>query len=140
MFEAARTRSDRTSQVSIRLMERADISFAVRLHTEVLHPGFFVRLGPRFLSAYYSTYLTSPAAIALIGEHQGEPVGFLVGVMDRDSHYRHVIRSERVDLGIALLTALATRPSLVSQFARTRLLRYVRGVRRHARPKWSCPG
>ena len=90
-------------------MQRADIAFAVQLHTEALHPGFFVRLGPRFLTAYYRTYLASPSAVSLVAEQRGERVGFLVGIVDRDSHYRHVIRNERLGLGLALLASLAAR-------------------------------
>lgn len=134
------------SPVDVRPMQRADIAFAVQLHTEALHPGFFVRLGPRFLTAYYRTYLASPSAIALVAEQRGERVGFLVGIVDRDSHYRHVIRNERLGLGFALLASLAARPALVSRFIRTRLVRYARGIRRHQRsisisqPRLGCPG
>ena len=121
------------NRAETRLMELTDVPFAVDLHRTVLPRGFFVDLGPRFLSAYYRSYLTSPAAIGLVAVIDGQRAGYLVGTIDRDAHYRHVVRSDRWRLAILGAMSLIVRPHLAVRFARTRLTRYVRGVRRFAR-------
>lgn len=126
--------NDVASEPVIRLMELADIDFAVRLHGDCLPTGFFVQLGRRFLAAYYRSYLTSPAAIGLVAEQRGKPVGFLVGTVDRDVHHRHVARAERLRLAVRGATALAVRPRLATRFIQTRLVRYLRGLRRMSAP------
>ncbi len=114
----------------VRVMELDDVSFAVRLHREVLPHGFFVELGPRFLAEYYRSYLTSPAAIALVAVADANPVGFAVGTVDRDAHYRHVVRSDRVRLAAFGVVGLVVHPRQAVRFVRTRAGRYLRGIHR----------
>lgn len=116
--------------VSLRAMELADVPTAVRLHRANLPVGFFVELGERFLSRYYRTFLTSPAAVALVAQVEGEVVGFLVGSTDEDAHYRHTLDLSRWGLARAGVTALLTRPELTARFLRTRARRYLNGIRR----------
>jgi ribosomal protein S18 acetylase RimI-like enzyme len=111
-------------------MELRDIPAVVRLHRTDLSQGFFVELGDKFLSRYYRTFLTSPAAVALIAEIGGERAGFLVGCTDAAVHHRHVIRLERWRLARAGATSLLLRPSLTAKFMRTRAQRYTRGIKR----------
>ena len=121
-----------SSPVALRPMEFSDVDRAVALHLSYLPAGFFVQLGPRFLSAYYRSYLTSPAAISVVATVDEVTVGFLVGTIDRQAHYRHVARHGRRRLAAVGATALVTNPALLVQFLRTRSARYARGLLRFA--------
>lgn len=123
-----------TPVVSVRVMELRDVPAVARLHTRNLPAGFFVELGDRFLERYYRTFLTSPAAVALIAEVQDRPAGFLVGSLDEEVHHYHMLRLERWRLARAGMFSLMFRPELTLRFIRTRARRYVRGVRRSGAP------
>ena len=56
-----------SSTVALRPMELSDVDRAVALHMCHLPAGFFVQLGPRFLAAYYRSYLSSRH---LLGRHR----------------------------------------------------------------------
>ncbi|MGW0197164.1 GNAT family N-acetyltransferase [Nonomuraea sp. NPDC003201] len=114
---------------SLRVMELRDVPFAVRLHQDHLSQGFFVELGEKFLRRYYRTFLTSPAAVALVAEVDHQPAGFLVGCTDADVHRRHVARLERWRLARAGAASLLVRPELAGKFIRTRAQRYTRSLR-----------
>ena len=119
-----------TPVVSLRVMELRDVPLAVRLHRLNLPAGFFVELGDRFLERYYRTFLTSPAAVALVAEVDGRPAGFLVGSMDEAVHHDHMLQLERWRLARAGMMSLLVRPELTVRFVRTRARRYIRGIRR----------
>ncbi|MFI6532043.1 GNAT family N-acetyltransferase [Nonomuraea sp. NPDC050547] len=110
-------------------MELRDVPDIVRLHRADLSQGFFVELGERFLTRYYRTFLTSPAAVALIAELGDELAGFLVGCTDVRVHRRHVVKLERWRLARAGAASLLLRPDLTARFVRTRAQRYARGIR-----------
>ncbi|MCK9872366.1 GNAT family N-acetyltransferase [Nocardiopsis dassonvillei] len=119
-----------TPVVSVRVMELRDVPVAVRLHRLNLPTGFFVELGDHFLERYYRTFLTSPAAVALIAEVDGSPAGFLVGSLDEVVHHHHMLQLERWRLARAGMMSLLVRPELTVRFVRTRARRYARGIRR----------
>lgn len=108
-----------------------DLLFVSSLHEATLHPGFFVRLGRKFLAEYHRTFLTSPHAIALIAERDERPVGFVVGTLDRGRHRRHLLHADRTRLAMAFGRGLVANPLLIAWFLRTRMLRYLRGSRQH---------
>lgn len=116
-------------KATTRPMELADLESVAKQHLAQLPAGFFGSLGERFLVAYYRTYLTSPVAVALIVEVDGQPVGYLVGTVDEASHRQHVIRLERTRLAITGLWCMAMRPQIVPRFVRTRLRKYGRAIR-----------
>ena len=132
--------SSPTPPVSLRAMELADVPTAVRLHRTNLPTGFFVELGDRFLRRYYRTFLTSPAAVALVAEVEGTMVGFLVGSTDEVAHHRHTIDLSRWGLARVGATALLARPELTAHFMRTRARRYLRGIRRRTAPTTAAEG
>ncbi|MFC4467333.1 GNAT family N-acetyltransferase [Streptomyces xiangluensis] len=111
---------------AVRPMEPEDLPFVVTEHRTHFPDGFFARLGPRFLTAYTGTYLTSPHARAYIAETDGLPVGFLVGVTDPAAHRHHVIHTHGRGLALRACAALLVRPGLALHFTRTRLARYAR--------------
>lgn len=118
----------------LRVMGLHDVPEVVRLHRANLAQGFFVELGEKFLSRYYRTYLTSPAAAALVAEVDGELAGFLVGSIDTDLHRRHVVSLERWRLARAGAASLLRRPDLTAKFVRTRAQRYAHHLRSPADP------
>jgi GNAT superfamily N-acetyltransferase len=105
-------------------MEPEDLPFVVAEHRAHFPDGFFARLGPRYLTAYTRTYLTSPYARAYIAEIGRTPVGFLVGVIDPARHREHVVGTHGRRLALRAALALCVRPLLALHFARTRLGRY----------------
>ncbi|MGW0197174.1 GNAT family N-acetyltransferase [Nonomuraea sp. NPDC003201] len=119
----------RALTVSLRVMELRDVAAAVRLHRAHLAEGFFVQLGDRFLRRYYLTYLTSPAAVAMVAEVNRRMAGFLLGCTDVDIHRHHVARMERWRIARAGAAALLVRPELTGRFIRTRAQRPARRLR-----------
>lgn len=115
----------------VRPLQRDDLPFCAQLHLDALPHGFFARLGPRFLRAYYASFLESPHAVALLAAVRGHPAGFLVGIVDPPLHRRWVLRHRGGWLAVLGATALAIRPSVAIQFLRTRVARYIRTWRRH---------
>ncbi|MFP8963238.1 GNAT family N-acetyltransferase [Streptomyces nanhaiensis] len=107
-------------------MEPEDLPFVVGEHRRHFPDGFFARLGPRFLTSYTATYLTSPHARAYVAEAEGLPAGFLVGVTDPAAHRSWLVRTHGRRLALRACTALVTRPGLLLHFLRTRLGRYSR--------------
>ncbi|GAA3500930.1 hypothetical protein GCM10019016_080370 [Streptomyces prasinosporus] len=107
-------------------MDPEDLPFVVAEHLRHFPDSFFARLGPRFLTAYDRTYLTSPDARAYVAEMGGQPVGFLIGGIDPAAHRRHVLRDYGRGLLLRALGSLCLRPRLALHFLRTRLVRYGR--------------
>lgn len=119
--------------VVVRAMESRDLCFAAALHEQSLRHGLFPALGRRFLVRYLGTYLRSDASVALVAELAGSPAGFLVGVLDESTHYRHVLQRHGTKLAASGLVALMTRPRVAWRFLQTRAYRYVLGIGRLAR-------
>lgn len=116
-----------------RPLQPVDLPFAAALHAAALPHGFFARLGSPFLRVYYTGYLRSPYAVALVAERHGdvrEPLGVLVGTLDTAAHNRWVLRHHGLRLALAGAVALLTRPRELRLFLRTRVGRYLRAVAR----------
>lgn len=119
--------------VMVRPMTAKDVAFAARLHQEALPHGFFGRLGARYLSAYYASFVASPHAVALIAEASDGPAGALVGTVANSAHYSWVLRNHGARLAVRGALALLARPSELAFFARTRVGRYLRKAARLGR-------
>ena len=119
--------------IAIRQMAHTDLRFAAGLHLAALPHGLFPRLGERFLSAYLATFIDGRDAVAFVSTQHGRPTGFLVGVLDEPSHYRWVVRRRAPRLAAVGFAAILRRPGIAIHFARTRLLRYARGLVRLGR-------
>lgn len=124
--EATMTPTAASTPSNVRRMESGDLDFIVREHQERFPDGFFVRLGPRFLTEYYRSFLTGPHARGCVAELAGERVGFLVGVLDPTAHRSHVIKRHGRALTVVASTALMLSPALAWHFLRTRARRYIR--------------
>ncbi|MFB9966425.1 GNAT family N-acetyltransferase [Sinosporangium siamense] len=114
---------------TLRVMELRDVPAVIRLHQDHLAQGFFVELGETFLRRYYRTFLTSPAAVALVAEVGGQLAGFLVGCTDAEVHRRHVAHLEGWRLARAGAASLLLHPVLAGKFVRTRAQRYAQRLR-----------
>ncbi|MEV7284805.1 GNAT family N-acetyltransferase [Streptomyces sp. NPDC093252] len=112
--------------VTVRFMDTQHLAYVVGEHLRHFPGGFFARLGRGFLTAYTRTHLTSPHATGFVAELDGEPVGYLVGVIDPALHRRHLLRDHGLGLALRGLAALALRPAVAARFLRTRLPRYLR--------------
>jgi ribosomal protein S18 acetylase RimI-like enzyme len=121
----------RVPQLAVSALTCAQLPAAVDLHQRLLPHGFFVELGPRFLTRYYRNYLESPHALAVAvadGEHLA---GVLIGTLDHHEHAAWTTGSLWA-LGRAGAGALLRRPRLLRRFLRTRARRYARGVGRRS--------
>ena len=111
----------------------------MQLHQRRLPHGFFVRLGPRYLRAYYRTFIGNDSAVALVAEQDRAVTGFLVGAVDAEEHRSSVLRQHGWRLAATGLLALATRPTVAMEFGRTRVGRYARALIRNFRRVPSAP-
>lgn len=122
------------SALHVRPVAVSEVRALAELHATALPHGFFVRLGRRFLSAYYRGFVESPHAVALRVLDGTRPVGHLVGVLDGAAHWNWVLRRHGLRLALSGALALVRRPRLALPFIRRRAARYVRALRRHAAP------
>lgn len=126
--------SAESGDVLIRCATQDDLYATSRLQVTQLDLGLFPRLGERFVRLWHSTYLTSPAGIALVAQVQRQSgpqiLGFLIGTSDEAAHMEHVLGTRRRELLIAGLLALIRRPRVAVYFGRTRARRYLRRLLR----------
>lgn len=113
-----------SSVLSIRNMGAADLAFVVEQHSLYFPDGFFARLGRRFLTEYYHSFLTGESAFSSIAEMDGKRVGYLVGTTSPKHHREHVVRRHGVALAWRAALAMLTRPRLTVHFLRTRAKLY----------------
>lgn len=114
------------ASVVIRQLRPEDLPFVVEQHLHHFPSGFFARLGPRFLTEYYRSFLTSDHACSLLAIDGRERIGFLVGLVAPRAHRAHVLRHHRTGLAARAAVALSVRPALLAHFLRTRARRYAR--------------
>lgn len=110
-----------------------DLEWTSGLHRRGLRPSFFSELGPGYLRAYHTSFVTSPHAFGLVALVDGERAGFAFVTTNGPAHYRTVVRRCGVRLAIRGGAALAVRPRLLVHFVTTRGHRYARGARRLGR-------
>lgn len=112
--------------VTVRRMRPADLPRVVREHRANFPDGFFARLGPAFLTAYYRAYAFGDAALSYVAEADGRVVGYLVGVVDPARHRRDLLGRHRRSLMLRGILGMAIRPGLATHFLSTRATRYGR--------------
>ena len=120
----------RRGEASVGPMLPEHLDRAADLHLEALPHGFFADLGPRFLRAYYATFLASPHAVALAAVSGGQLLGVVVGPVRPSAHRRWVLRRRGRQLALRGLAALVVRPKVALWFIRTRVGRYISAWRR----------
>lgn len=110
-------------------MVPSDISAAIGLHARLLPHGFFVDLGPGFMSRYYRHFMASPHAYAVVATVNGVVVGALVGTLDHGRHARWT--TLRVPgFAASACAAMLRRPRTIRRFVTKRLTRYTRSMAR----------
>ena len=115
---------------ALRRMGLEDLPYVVRAHANHFPDGLFARLGPRFLTRYYRTFLDGPTAVAVIAEVDGSPAGYLTGVLRTRQHRQLLLRHHGPALAVTGCAALVRRPRVAYTFIATRLPRYVQGLKR----------
>lgn len=118
------------SPLSLRPATPGDVAEIAALHGSELRYGLFPRLGTRFLRNYHSAILESPDAVSLVVCDERGLAGFLVGSFDHYRHQHWMLRRRGLRLMVAGTVGLLTRPRTFVLFARTRLVRYLRRLRR----------
>lgn len=122
-----------TDALEVRPLGRQDLREVADLHRAALPPSFFSRLGPRFLRAYYETYVSGPDAVALAAVRGPVLCGFVVGSAAAHDHAAWTARRRGLRLAVVGLASMAVRPRVAREFLRTRTGRYVRGLARRLR-------
>lgn len=110
--------------VRLRRMGLHDLPFVVEQHISCFPEGFFARLGPRFLTRYYRTFLDGPLSTALVAELDGTVCGYLVGVFEPRHHRRLLLTHHGRSLAGSACLSLVVRPRLAFTFVVTRGRRY----------------
>lgn len=118
------------STPSLRPATRGDLAGIAALHQGELRYGLFPRLGRRFLRHYHACLLDSPEAVSLVVSDQHGLAGFLVGSVDHHRHHDWMLRRCGLRLAAAGVAGLLAHPRTLVLFARTRLRRYLRRLRR----------
>ena len=105
---------------TVRPLAAADLPYAAHQHRANFPGGFFARLGPWFLRAYYRTFLDSPYACAWLALDDDVPIGYVVGMTSPREHRAHVLTRHRWSLAVRGGLALLCRPVLMVEFLRRR--------------------
>jgi ribosomal protein S18 acetylase RimI-like enzyme len=109
------------------------------MHVQLLPHGLFPRLGHGFVRRWHRTFIDSGHAQAIcVRADGGRVVGFLLGTTNNALYAADVLTDHRGALAARGAAALAVRPGLAQDFARTRLPRYARRLAGSGRP--SRPG
>lgn len=117
--------------LSIEPLKHDDLTATASLHMANLNMGLFPKLGRRFLSLYQEGFARSPYGIALVARDDDEVIGALFGTTSNADHYNWVTHHQGIELALAGSGALVTNPQLAFDFARTRAVRYAKGLARH---------
>ncbi|MGQ0631552.1 MAG: GNAT family N-acetyltransferase [Sporichthyaceae bacterium] len=110
-------------------MAAGDVAFVVAEQLRLFPHGMVGRLGPRFVSAYVRTFPDSPGACALVAEHGGHQVGYLLGLADGVEHRRHALRRHGVRLLVAGISGATRHPAHGLRILRRLLAPLVRRTR-----------
>lgn len=114
--------------VVMRRMGLADLPWAAAQHRCHFPDNVIGRLGRRLLTGYYRTFLDSTYAVATVVEVDGEPAGYLVGVLDIAAHRQLLWRFHGLNLGLATAQAFLRHPVLgagiIARRLQLRLLRH----------------
>jgi glycosyltransferase involved in cell wall biosynthesis/ribosomal protein S18 acetylase RimI-like enzyme len=113
-----------TGDAVIRPATQADVPHLARLHAEAIETGFLPALGAGVMERLYTALVASADAVVLVADGVWRPVGFVAGVADTGSFYRHFLRSHGVGAGLSALPRLV-RPSVARRAWET--LRYGAG-------------
>ncbi|MGC4939843.1 GNAT family N-acetyltransferase [Kribbella sp. DT2] len=119
--------------VRIRGMRAAEAGVAADWHRDEFPNGFYVRLGPRFLTAYYRGFVRSPHATALVAvSAEDQVIGYLAGTTNDGKHNRWMLSHYGLVVVAVGLACLLRRPGLWTEFLRSRALWYLRRALRVA--------
>ena len=115
----------------IRRMGLQDLPYVVETHRHHFPDGFFAKLGPRFLTRYYRTFLDGPLATALVAEVDDTVVGYITGVLHGPEHRHLMLKHHGTGLALAGAGAMVRHPTACLTFLFTRVRRYAAALRRY---------
>ncbi|MGQ0843467.1 MAG: GNAT family N-acetyltransferase [Sporichthyaceae bacterium] len=133
MTNSLSSRGSSALSISFRPMTVADAAAVAGLHRSAMPDGFFVRLGPRFLAAYYRCIVDSDGSWSVVADLDGQVVGYLTGVVDPRAFQASSARRIAA-LAPRGFVAVLCRPKLLARFVRTRALKYAARLRRAVGP------
>ncbi len=107
-----------------------DLSGVAALHAKGLPHEFFVRLGSRFLQVYHHGFVEGPHGVIQVARDGDRILGFVTGATRARAHSRWMVRHLGRRLAVLGLQGLLVHPREMVVFLRTRLGRYLRGIRR----------
>jgi ribosomal protein S18 acetylase RimI-like enzyme len=110
--DGARTDSGSPMTVRVRPGTVSDADAAAEMHAAQISQGFLSVLGPRFLARLYRRISLDPGSFLIMGESDGDVVGFIAGSTDVGGLYRTFL----VHDGVA--AALGSCWHLISQWRR----------------------
>lgn len=114
----------------LRRMGLDDLDFVLDLHRSAFPTNVTGRLGNPLLRAYYRTFLDGPEVWAQVATLNGEPAGFLVGVLDVEPYRRHRRTHHGVALACAGLIGIVRNPPLVTALLLRRARRLLGRLKR----------
>ncbi|CAN5322248.1 MAG: GNAT family N-acetyltransferase [Acidimicrobiia bacterium] len=109
----------------IRPATLADVPHLARLHAEAIETGFLPSLGSGVMERLYTALIGWDNAIVLVADGTWRPVGFVAGVTDTGTFYRHFVRRYGAGAALAAAPRLA-RPAVLRRAWQT--LRYGGGA------------
>lgn len=122
----------------IRAMTERDVTSAVRLHLEVLDMEFLSRFGPTFMRSYYRAWIATAGGVSLVAVNESdEVVGLLLGATTPSAHARAMVREHGVKLASQMVAYALWHPTLAKDLIVTRGRRYLGGVLRILRSRFS---
>ena len=112
--------AEQPSSVSVADLDQSGLSFAMTQHRENFPDNVMGRLGKGVLHRYYSFFVDSPFATALVVDLGERPVGYLVGVTDTAAHRAWLKRHRKASLAAMATEAAARHPITFVRLLRAR--------------------
>ena len=110
-----------SSSSRVHELEAAHIDFAVAQHRHHFPSNAVTRLGIFVLRGYYTTFIDSPFARALIITQEEQAAGFLVGVLDTAAHRRWLKQHRKRALAGMAVRAVVLHPIFSGRLFLSRL-------------------
>jgi len=99
-------------------LSTADIREAAALHLRSFPSFFLSELGERFLREFYRGFLDDGAITAIARDEDGRLLGVVVGHMEPAGFFRRLLRRRWYAFGLASLSLVIRRPSVLPRIAR----------------------
>ncbi|MDQ7823001.1 MAG: GNAT family N-acetyltransferase [Candidatus Eremiobacteraeota bacterium] len=99
----------------IRPMEEKDCPEVIGLHMGLIADADFPVFGKGFMKELYGAILTSPFAVPLVLEEEGEVTGFIVGATSSPKLFRDILSRRALPLALSVIGQVVRRPRMVAR-------------------------